>query len=178
MGLLAISLTGIVPRNSPIAGIFFAQLFPQLVGFAVWALALTAISQKQTDLQFRSVQGMAHQFPVATTGLAIASFSLAGLPLLASFPAFFSIWSSLADYSLTFTVGSLFGCVLLFASALRSVAVLVMSPEPTSWKFAETGFKPILLATGSLVLFLLGLFPQTYMSMLTNLAAIFIFQGP
>jgi hypothetical protein len=66
----------------------------------------------------------------------------------------------------------------LFASALRSVAVLVMSPESTPWKFTETGFKPILLAAGSLVLFLLGLFPQTYMSILTNLAAIFIFQGP
>lgn len=178
MGLLAVSLSGSVPQNSPVAGIFFAQLFPQLVGFAVWALALSTIIEKKGDLNFRSVQGLARQFPIAIFSLTVASFSLSGAPLLASFPGFFAIWATLSNISLTFMIGSLIGCFLLFASALRVSAVLVMSPESTAWKNSETGFKPILLVTGSLILIILGVFPQSYMSMLTNLASIFIFQGP
>lgn len=178
MGLLAISLTGTVPRNSPVAGIFFAQLFPQLIGFAVWALALSSISQKQADLRFHTVQGVARQQPVASITLAIASFSLSGAPLLASFPAFSSIWANLANISPAYAVSALIGCALLFASTLRSIAVMVMSPEPTLWKFSEKGLRPIFLVTGTFFLFYLGLMPQSYMSMLTNLASIFIFRGP
>jgi hypothetical protein len=66
----------------------------------------------------------------------------------------------------------------MFASALRSLAVMVMSPESPAWTFTETGLRPVFLLTGSLVLFLLGLLPQSYMPLLTNLASIFIFQGP
>lgn len=178
MGLLAISLTGSVARNSPVAGIFFAQLFPQLVGFAVWALALSAIAQQRSNLNFRSVQGLAREMPVATASLAIASFSLSGAPLLASFPSFSAIWTNLADVSPTFSIGALLGCAMLFASALRTIAVMVMHPESVPWKFTEKGLKTILLFSGSLILFLLGLTPQSYMPMLTNLASIFIFQRP
>lgn len=178
MGLLAISLTGVVPKNSAIAGIFFAQLFPQLIGFAVWALALSAFAQKSPDMRFRAVQGMAHQQPIATIGLAAASFSLAGSPLLASFPGFVALWSNLARTSTPYAIGSVLGCALLFASSLRTVAVLVMSPEQTQWEFREKGLKPILLVTGTILLFVLGVVPQIYMGMLTNLASIFIYQGP
>lgn len=178
MNLLAISLTGSVSRNSPVAGIFFAQLFPQLVGFAVWALALSSLSQKQADLRFRTIQGVARQQPVAALTLAIAGFSLSGAPLLASFPAFSAIWANLASTSPTIAIGSLLGCALLFASTLRTVAVMVMSPAVTSWKFEEPGLRPVFLAVGTLILFVLGIMPQSYMSMLTNLASIFIFRGP
>lgn len=129
MGLLAISLTGSAAPNSPIAGVFFAQLFPQLIGFAVWALSLTVISQQKPSLQFRNVQGLVREMPVAVASLGIASFSLAGAPLLASFPSFTSIWASLVSVSPTFSIGALLGCVMLFAAELRSLAVLVMAPR-------------------------------------------------
>ena len=178
MGLLAISLIGVAPRSSPIAGIFFAQLFPQLAGVTVWALALSAIGQKYPNLQFRAVQGIAHKMPIATTCLALASFSLAGAPLLASFPGNIALWSALTKVSLPFALGSLLGSILLFAAALRTVAVLVMTPEPEDWKISESGFKPIFLVTGVLILLLLGLAPQRFLPVLTNLASIFISQGP
>ncbi len=178
IGLLAISLTGMVPRGSAVTGIFFALLFPQLVSFAVWALALSIIASKVPDLSYRSVRGIAYQYPIATAGLVFASFSLAGAPFLASFPSFFALWSELVSIIPTVAGMALLGVVLLFTSYLRVAAVLVMSPEPTQWQISENGLKPVLLVLGTIAIIVLGNAPQFYMELLTNLASIFISTGP
>ncbi len=178
MGMLAISLIGVVEQNSPIAGLFFAQLFPQLVSFSVWAMALSALRQKDVEMTFRKVQGMAHKMPLTVACLSLAGFSLAGVPLLASFPGNLTLWSAMSRDFLPYALFSLFGNICLFAAVLRCAAVLVMSPEPSEWKLSERGFQPILLAAGVLILFVIGLMPQSFLPLLTNLASIFIYQGP
>lgn len=178
MGLLAISLIGILEHNSPLAGLFFAQLFPQLVGFSIWALSLSTLRLKVPELIFRNVQGIAHSMPLTIASLTLASFSIASVPLLASFPGNLMLWSALAEDHLAYAILSLLGNVFLFAAALRSATVFVMSPEQTSWKINERGFQPILLAAGVAILIIIGLIPQQFLPLLTNLASIFIYQGP
>jgi hypothetical protein len=61
----------------------------------------------------------------------------------------------------------------LWIGALRSLAVLTMSPEALPWKSQETWDERILIGLGLLALFVFGLFPQWAQPFLANLPVMF-----
>jgi len=118
---------------------------------------------------------MGRQFPIATVGLILANFSLAGLPLLAGFPIYLALWEELAGLGIWWSVASLLGSAGLLVAAIRSLAVLVMGPDELpeidmGWQ--ELG-SYVLLTLGVAMMFVLGLFPQWLLPMLTSLSASF-----
>jgi NADH-quinone oxidoreductase subunit N len=181
LGLIAISLGTQASQTSPLRSLFFAQLIPQGVALAVWAQALSALRNAQNqpetapaaapDLSFRAVQGIAHKLPIASMSLILANFSLAGLPLLASFPGQIALWAALSQRSLPVTLLSLVGSASLFAAGLRSMAVLVMSSEAQTWRIHERGLPAFLLAAGIAILFLIGTTPQWLLPLVAGLDA-------
>jgi NADH:ubiquinone oxidoreductase subunit 2 (subunit N) len=159
-------------------GIFFAQLFPQGLGLAIWGLSLHIIHTDRGSLSFRKVQGTAQQLPFASSSLAISNLSLAGLPLLASFPVYVIIWSSLSVQAASIALLSLVGIAFLLIAAIRSIAVLVMNPEQQPWTISENRFQLILLSLGGLALLVVGLMPQIILPQLINMAFIYGNTGP
>jgi NADH-quinone oxidoreductase subunit N len=164
--LLAISL----PQGTQI---FFALSLVRIVSFGVWALALSVFYAYSDELRFSAVQGMGRQFPIATSGLILANFSLVGLPLLAGFPIYLVLWEELALLGVWLSIGTLLGSAGLLVAAIRSLAVLVMGPEDlpvidTSWQ--ELGAR-VLLIIGVAMMFVLGLFPQWFLPLLTSLSS-------
>lgn len=129
MILLAISLNDTVGRTTVVVGIFFAQLFPAGISLAVWGLALSILQPLLQDLHFRNARAAGRRMPVASVALVMANLSVAGLPLLAGFPVYVSLWTQLGARSLTVTMLSLIGNIGLMIAALRSLAVLMMFPE-------------------------------------------------
>lgn len=178
LSLLAISLgyspTATAAAGLPLQEIFFTLLLPRGLSLAIWGLALTAIHNQAGDLSFRAVQGIARRIPVISAALLMAHFSLAGLPLLAGFPAHLALWSALAAQSLPAAVAALLGNAGLLAGGIRSLVVLSMGAEETNWQVDESWATIGLLALGCLVLLLIGIFPEWFLPFLANMAQVFV----
>ena len=159
-------------------GIYFSQLAPQAIGLAIWSLALAIFRFYLPELSFTVVSGAARRLPVAAMTLVLANLSLAGLPLLASFPVDVALWTSLSQRSFSVALLSLLGCAGVMIAGLRSLATLVAGPEESPWSLSESQPQVILLLAGVGLLIFVGLFPQLYMPFLTNMAIIFTSPAP
>jgi NADH:ubiquinone oxidoreductase subunit 2 (subunit N) len=110
--------------------------------------------------------------------LVLANFSLAGLPLLASFPVSLALWSILSQRSFNVALLSFIGCGAVLLAGLRSLAALLATDGETHWQVTESRQQVILLLAGAALLIFAGLFPQLYMPVLTNMAITFASPAP
>ena len=154
-------------------GLFFTALLPRGLGFGVWALALSVLRMHTPKLGFEHIRGLARVYPVTAACLILAVFSLAGLPLLASFPIRISLLKGLAEVSPQSAVLALIGMGGLLLGGLRTLAVLVGGENNTPWKVNESRIQHYYLGLGLLGLFLLGLFPQWFLPFFQNMSVAF-----
>jgi NADH-quinone oxidoreductase subunit N len=159
ISLLAITVNDGVP-------LYFTLLLPRALAIGVWGLALSSIYNKKLapgadGLGFRTVQGLARQLPVVSASLVLGCLSVAGIPLLAGFPAHLSLWEKLANHSFITAIFTLLGTVGLMISAIRMLAVLTMGKEE-GWKIHESRGLLVFLSIGIVLLFLVGLFPNWF----------------
>ena len=66
-------------------GIFFAALIPRGISLGIWALALSSLMGREKGVMLGDIQGIGRKYPVIAISMILAIFSLAGVPLLASF---------------------------------------------------------------------------------------------
>ena len=166
--LLALSLGSQAGLN-----IFLLLLIPRTISLCIWALTLSILREQAPGLSLKEVNGLGHIWPFATSALVLANLALAGMPLLAGFPAHQAIWEGLARNSLPVAFWVLLGSLGLFASAVRVLASLISAPEGTPWGTRETRMHRLLLAIGVLGLIVLGLFPEWALPLWTKLPTIF-----
>ncbi|MGD0751088.1 MAG: proton-conducting transporter membrane subunit [Anaerolineales bacterium] len=166
--LLALSL-----GNTSGLNIFLLLLVPRAISLAIWALTLSILREQAPGLSLKDVKGLAHIWPFTTSALVLANLALAGMPLLAGFPAHQAVWEGLARSSLTVAFWVLIGSLGLFASAVRVLAALTAAPEGTPWGARENRTQRLLLAIGVVGLFILGLFPEWALPLWNRIPAIF-----
>jgi len=207
LALIAISLPGGLALH-------FALLLPRALGVGVWALALTVIAyprraqagwpelqhgeadsrSPRDNLSFSAVRGAARRLPLACAGVMVAHLGLAGMPLLAGFPARLVLLEQLAGESLGLTLATMFGSAGLFFGGIRTLAVL-LSPAGTGGHLpgrpppdhpagaeslpsvrsaptqrGESWPETILLGVGMLALFTAGIFPHWFLPLVSGLA--------
>ena len=170
--ILAISLMGTSGLN-----LFFMLLIPRFIGLLVWAFSLSILKNHSPVLELAGIKGIARVLPFASSGLMLSLLAMAGMPLLAGFPAHQAIWENLAVHSLPVVAWVLAGGISLIFTTLRVLSVFVMAPEGTLWESHESNAQRILLALGYLVLLLLGIFPQLVTPLWANLPVIFTHLG-
>ncbi|MEW6093224.1 MAG: hypothetical protein AB1531_04575 [Chloroflexota bacterium] len=152
----------------------FLLLFtPRLIGLALWALALSNLKEHDANLTLDGVKGAGRIWSFSSTSVVLASLSLAGAPMLASFPAHQAIWEGLARQSLTLTPWVFLGSLGLTISAIRVLASLVSAPDGSPWGARETRSQRVLLLLGWLCLFLLGILPSWVAAFWARLPALF-----
>jgi len=166
--LLALSL----PPEKAIDAVFFL-IIPRSLALLVWALSLSKLKEYFNPLRYSVVQGLARSYPIITIGVVLAHFSITGFPLLAGFPIQLAIWEGIATQSLHLAFWFMIGYLGLMIGGLRTLVVLVMAPEGTSWKLNENWGSGILIGFGVIFLFVLGIFPQILHPILINLPAMF-----
>ncbi len=171
ISLLAITVPGGI-------SLFFTLLLPRALAIGVWALALSAIYNLQLApgeqaLGFRTVQGIARKMPIACAGIILASFSVAGLPLLAGFPTHVALWEKLASTSIVTVIFAVIGTAGLIASGIRMLAVLTMGKEETSWSVQEHRGLITFIGIGLLCILVVGLFPQWFSGALIRISPVF-----
>lgn len=140
-----------------------AMILPRTLALCIWALGLTVLKDHYPNLRFSLVQGAARKLPVASAALLLAQFSIAGFPLLAGFPVRLALWESAAAQSSWVAFTALLSSVGLFASGLRTLAVLVMGSEEEPWKITETWGVNLFLGIGIFALILVGVAPQLFL---------------
>lgn len=147
----------------PIIAFFLALLLPRGFNFALWALSLSIIKEKNKRLDFQSVRGSAFETPAAAVGLSLAHLSLAGFPLLAGYPVRAIIGIDLAQRSPILALLTILGFFGLTISALRSISILFSADQGKTWKVSERRSQVMLLALGCFILLLVGFFPQYFL---------------
>ena len=151
----------------------FLLIIPRSLALLVWAMSLTHLNGQVESLRYSAVQGLVRTYPITTAGLILAHLSVAGLPLLAGFPIRLALWEGLASQSLRVAFWFLIGILGLLTGGIRTLAVLVMAPEETSWELRENWAPGIMIGLGVIGLFVLGIFPQIFRPILANLPAMF-----
>lgn len=153
--------------------ILFLLIPARALGLAVWSLSLTVIRENVETMRFAAVQGMLRTTPLAGAGMVIAALSTSAFPLLAGFPARLALWENLARVSISSALWMGIGIIGLLTSVFRSLAVISMAEEYTTWELRESPAQVFLLGAGMIGLFILGLFPQTVQYFFANLPAMF-----
>jgi NADH-quinone oxidoreductase subunit N len=161
------SLLSIGLRNG---SLHYALVLPRMIGLLVWGLALTHLKSKVPDLRYRTVQGLGRQYPIMSGAILFANFSLAGLPLLASFPIMLSVWRELTLISNNLAIWAFLGSFGLLVGGLRTMAVLVMGPDDMSGTESEQFLPSLVFILGVLALFFVGLFPHWFWPLFIELA--------
>lgn len=141
----------------------FAQLFlPRTVGLAVWALALAIWQQQEGFTSFENINGLLRRRPLVAMSLLLAGFSLAGLPLLAGFPARLALLDVLAGQSPNAVLWALVGIAGFLLGCLRMLARMA-SGEGIDMIPMRSIIQGIMLGAGLLMLFAVGLFPDLFL---------------
>ncbi|MFN7035637.1 MAG: proton-conducting transporter membrane subunit [Bellilinea sp.] len=141
--------------------IFAAGLLPRLLNLFVLATALSVLRNHGQPTDFDHLQGIFQRFPVAVIGLALALFSISGIPLLAGFPVrlealelFASQRPVLIGWVLLGNLGFLIGVIRVLLHVVR----VADQPEQRLEIWKERG----LLLGGMLFLVLFGLMPGVF----------------
>lgn len=153
--------------------ILFLLIPARALGTAVWSLSLTVIKEHSETMRFGTSRGILRITPFAGIGIILATLSTGAFPLLAGFPARLALWEGLSRDSINAALWMGIGIIGLLVSAFRSLAVISMAEEYTSWQPRESLTQMIMLGLGMIGLFILGLFPQTIQFFLNNLPAMF-----
>jgi len=153
--------------------ILFLLIPARALGLAVWSLSVTVIKEQVKTMRFGAARGLIRMLPFAGTGMIIATLSTSAFPLLAGFPARLALWESLARESVVSALWMAIGIIGLLISAFRSLAVISMAEEYTSWEPRESLPQRLMLGLGVIGLFVLGVFPQGIQFFLANLPLMF-----
>jgi NADH-quinone oxidoreductase subunit N len=153
------------------------MLFPaRALGYWLWGYVLTRVEQHYGSLEISAVKGFARSYPLLSVGLLLAQLSVAGLPLLASFPIKIALLTQTAESGGGVAIWSFFGSLGLFLFTIRLLLYFVMPLDdeidrlwPTLEKTSE--FLPVLVLV--LVLVLIGLMPNTFLAWITDILTAF-----
>ena len=153
--------------------ILFLLIPARALGLAVWSLSLTVIKENVETMRFGAARGVLRITPLAGAGMIVATLSTGAFPLLAGFPSRLALWEGLSRDSISAALWMAVGLVGLLTSAFRSLAVISMADEYTTWQRRESPTQMTMLGLGMLGLLILGQFPQTVQFFLTNLPLMF-----
>lgn len=153
--------------------ILFLLIPARALGLAVWSLSLNIIRENVETMRFGAARGVLRVAPLASAGMIVATLSTSAFPLLAGFPARLALWEGLSRASLSAALWMGLGLIGLLTSAFRSLAVISMAEEYTTWAPRETPTQMLMLGLGIIGLFIMGLFPQTMQLLLADLPLIF-----
>lgn len=141
------------------------SLLPRGLALTVWGLALSVLQRQAGELSEKGLHGLGHRLPFAAAALTLAVFSVAGFPLLASFPWRLALWEGLGLRSPALAFGFLLSLLGLYGHGLRTFATL-FAHQQSDWQSAETLLELTLLILGVLGMVAVGLFPQSILFLL------------
>jgi NADH-quinone oxidoreductase subunit N len=169
MGYVALALVA-APSGGLRAAVFYLVAYAA-AGVAAFG-AISVLSDQEECETIESCRGLGYSNPLAGAALAVAMFSLAGIPPAAGFMGKFAVFSSAlrgGEYTLAL-VGIISALVAVFFY-LRIVIVLYMKPSalPVEPPRMPVRAEIVALLVPTVVLLLLGVCPQPLLELLEKI---------
>ncbi|MFC2028499.1 proton-conducting transporter membrane subunit [Chloroflexota bacterium] len=166
--LIAINLREVVGMQ-----LFFDYLVIRTITVFLWTSALSIILKHLSSADFVDIKSLAYKHPFSAMTIIICQLSFVGLPILAGFPNQIVLWGLLSKISLPLTGIFLLAGAGLSMGALRSLAVMLVSPNSDTLVSGENTMQKIFLAIGVLLIIILGLFPMISDPLISKLPLMF-----
>jgi NADH:ubiquinone oxidoreductase subunit 2 (subunit N) len=147
-------------------------LLPRLVALALWSLSMSILQEQGVSLDLTGIRQLFQRTPVAATALCISIFSLAGFPLLASFPLRLSIVEQLAQSSFISAIWTVVGISGFLFASFRILTSAIASGSGTE-RMEEKPLAIIFMVAGIVILVGLGVWPHLFLSGLPNVLQAF-----
>ncbi len=110
--------------------LFANLLLYRLIAFGLWTLCLAFLLKNYSDLDLKSITGAGKKFPLIATGIMIAQFTVAGLPLLSGFPLRIAIMEELSIQSPNMAWLIILGLAGMWVGAIYSFWVFLQGMNP------------------------------------------------
>ncbi|PWH18460.1 MAG: hypothetical protein DDG59_05840 [Anaerolineae bacterium] len=163
LSLLLIGLGIGLSDPRPFFAMLFMQIVPRGLALALGGFAANLYAEQGKGLGLQQLVGIGRHYPVATLGYFLAVLTLVGFPLLASFPVHLTLWQAWFQRFPPFAFAAIFGSVGVLIGGLRSLAVLVRTVDPMQASNLESRPQKLLILVGSVLLLLMGVFPQWFL---------------
>ena len=147
----------------------FLLISSYFFALSIWALGLTVLKNISKSLDFESIQGMGRSFPISSLSIIVANVSIAGLPLLASFPGLIVLWDQIDLLSSSEVIINILSSVCLLVGGLRTMRILLAGNPDTGLDQSENLSQQILLVAGIIGLLFLGIFPQWFIQFIQGI---------
>ncbi len=141
---------------------YFSALLPRTFGIALCSMAISIWKTQNLDLNMDSLKGLFYFQPISVISFLVGWFSLSGLPLFSMFPIRFGVLTQLSQSNLPVAIWSLIAIFGLFIASMRFIAVFFTRPGNRQFSVGETPVQSIFLGISSVLLLIMGLFPNIY----------------
>lgn len=165
--LLAISLA-ISSDQITYRILFFAGLLVRGLSLGTLALAISALVDRRESLRFIDLRGLLKANPIISISLVAGLFCLAGLPLLASFPFKLGVIEGLSSAGPAVAIWVILGSFGLITGIIRLMIAMVSNGLEDLEGSRESPLLIVLLVIGTGFLFLIGLYPNLILQLVTR----------
>ncbi len=146
-------------QSSEGISLLYQSFVPRIVALAIMGLSLAVIWGTTRNFTIQGLSAMVRRYPFAIVGILISMFTVIGFPLSAGFPIKFEtlqlIGSNGAESIIWIAVG-----VTGFLIATIRIFSYATLPTNGKWEIHESAGQIVVIVIGSLVLLIIGLFPQ------------------
>jgi formate hydrogenlyase subunit 3/multisubunit Na+/H+ antiporter MnhD subunit len=149
---------------------FYLALIPRLAGISLFVYCLSIIVQNSLDTDLDGLKGIMNRYPFTSIGLVLAMLSFAGFPIIGSYPFKSAVIFSLGRDHMVGLIWLFLGVVGLFIGISRSILVL-SSPAGEKMQSKESFAQIFLVTSGVILLFLMGIFPESMVKIFNQLIA-------
>ena len=140
--------------------LYFAMVIIQTLALGGWSTALINLQRGLPNLDIHNAAGAARGWPLLSSGIMVSYFALAGFPMLAGYPIYIALGTALYPYPVWINSALVLGTMGLILGGLRAFSVMIEdSGEEVVLDLGDHFDKGVIIAL-SLILFLLGFFPQ------------------
>ncbi len=153
---------------------FAMILLPRALGYLLWAFCQSKLAEQYDDLDLATIKGALRKHPYLCSGLLVAQLSLAGVPLLASYPIKQLIWMNAIQTSLMLGVWVMLGSIGPIIFAVRMISdMAAVTDEEVIPLAGEKRAHIIWIMLNFLMLVLIGLLPHFFLPWLKTLLGLF-----
>ncbi|GAB4470653.1 MAG: proton-conducting transporter membrane subunit [Anaerolineales bacterium] len=157
--------------------ILYMQVLPRGVALALLAYTLNIFRLNGGSLGLQDLAGIGRHYPFATIAFFVATLTLVGFPLTASFPIHLLVWQGWFQQYPPIAFSAIMGSIGVLIGGLRAMAVLVRGESMQSWTSNESRQQIVLLMASAIILLLFGVFPQWFLSLLFDLGMTYLQGG-
>jgi len=161
---------------NPFGGLnwFSMLLLPRALGYWLWAFCLGKIKETFGSLEFGDLPPLLHTYPILGSALVVAQLSIAGIPMLASFPVKRMIWFIAAQPDLLNALWIFLGTIGTYIFTIRVLLhFLKVDETQKAWKLSENTGLIIPITFVIILILFIGLLPHLLLPDFTEIMGAF-----